>query len=128
MPRACRRATVACSAQHRRARCRCGELRDWLGGRIDPESAPVIAAIKAELSKRPAPEITVIGHTDRVGKLEGNDELSKRRAEAVRDILSGDGIKAASMEVAGRGEREPVVATADEVAEARNRRVEISIR
>ena len=66
---------------------------------------PVIAAIKAELSKRPAPEITVIGHTDRVGKLEGNDELSKRRAEAVRDILSGDGIKAASMEVAGRGGR-----------------------
>lgn len=95
---------------------------------LTPESAPVIAAIKAELSKRPAPEITVIGHTDRVGKLEGNDELSKRRAEAVRDILSGDGIKAASMEVAGRGEREPVVATADEVAEARNRRVEISIR
>ena len=43
-------------------------------------------------------------------------------------MRSGDGIKAASMEVAGRGEREPVVATADEVAEARNRRVEISIR
>ena len=30
--------------------------------------------------------------------------------------------------VAGRGEREPAVATADEVAEARNRRVEIKLR
>jgi outer membrane protein OmpA-like peptidoglycan-associated protein len=70
----------------------------------------------------------VIGHTDRVGSVEHNDALSKKRAELVSGALTSAGIPAAQIEVAGRGEREPVVATADEVAEPRNRRVEISIR
>lgn len=92
------------------------------------ESRPVIEAMKAALISRPAPEITVIGHTDRLGKEEANDALSRKRAEVVRDILVASGVRALSLDVAGRGEREPVVPTADEVAEARNRRVEISVR
>lgn len=92
------------------------------------ESIAVVARMKAELAARPVPEITVIGHTDRVGKVEANDALSLKRAESVRDILKRAGVQAASMEVVGRGEREPLVPTADEVAEARNRRVEISVR
>ncbi len=95
---------------------------------LSPESTPVIDAMKAATAARPAPEITVIGHTDRVGKVEANDALSRKRAETVRDILLGAGIKATSLDVAGRGEREPLVATADEVEEPRNRRVEISVR
>ena len=48
--------------------------------------------------------------------------------KAVRDVLVRSGVKAHSIEAAGRGEREPAVPTADEVAETRNRRVEIQIR
>jgi outer membrane protein OmpA-like peptidoglycan-associated protein len=95
---------------------------------LAPESMPVVERMKLELVARPVPEITVIGHTDRVGKVEANDALSLKRAEVVRDILSRAGVKAASMDVVGRGEREPLVPTADEVAEPRNRRVEISVR
>lgn len=95
---------------------------------LTPESLPVIEQIKASLAARPAPEVVVIGHTDRVGKLEANDTLSRKRAEQVRDILGAAGVSRERMDVAGRGEREPVVATADEVAEARNRRVEVNIR
>lgn len=95
---------------------------------LTPESKPVIEQMKAALASRPAPEITVIGHTDRVGNAEANDKLSVKRAEALRDILIGANIKASSLDIAGRGEREPLVSTADEVAEARNRRVEISVR
>jgi outer membrane protein OmpA-like peptidoglycan-associated protein len=84
--------------------------------------------IKAELAARPAPEIVVTGHTDRVGSLAYNDELSLKRAQAVRSALIAAGIDAAQIEVAGRGEREPAVATADEVDEERNRRVEITVR
>ena len=69
----------------------------------------------------------VIGHTDRVGAVPYNDALSLRRAERVRDELMKLGI-AAEDPVAGRGEREPLVPTADEVAEPRNRRVEINVR
>jgi len=95
---------------------------------LTPESRPVLEQMKATLAARPAPEILVTGHTDRVGKAEANDALSLQRAEAVRDILLAAGIRAATLEVAGRGEREPLVATADEVAEAANRRVEIGVR
>jgi len=38
------------------------------------------------------------------------------------------GVAADRISVAGRGEREPLVPTADEVAEPRNRRVEINVR
>ena len=88
----------------------------------------VIKLIKAELAARPAPEIVVTGHTDRVASLAYNDELSLKRAQAVRSALIAAGIDAAQIEVAGRGEREPAVATADEVDEERNRRVEITVR
>jgi outer membrane protein OmpA-like peptidoglycan-associated protein len=72
-------------------------------------------------------EISVIGHTDRVGKLEANDALSLKRAEAVGEQLKAAGILA-PMEFAGRGEREPLIPTADEVPEPANRRVEINLR
>lgn len=102
----------------------------FISGRqeLTAESAPVLAEMKAELARRPAPEVTVIGHTDRVGTLEANDALSAKRAEAVRALLIEQGVPAAAIEATGRGEREPVVATADEVEEAKNRRVEISVR
>ena len=96
--------------------------------RLTAESRTVFATIKEELAKRPAPEIGVVGHTDRVGRLEDNDALSKRRAEAVKNQLVEAGIDVSRIDTAGRGEREPLVPTADEVAEARNRRAEISVR
>ena len=95
---------------------------------LTPESQPEINKMRAELARRPAPEIVVIGHTDRVGRVEANDVLALRRAESVKLLLVKAGISSAQIETAGRGEREPLVPTADEVAEARNRRVEISVR
>lgn len=88
----------------------------------------MLTRILDEIARRPAPEIVVIGHTDRVGAVPFNDALSLRRAERVRDELVNVGIAADRVRVAGRGEREPLVPTADEVAEARNRRVEINVR
>jgi outer membrane protein OmpA-like peptidoglycan-associated protein len=81
-----------------------------------------------EMGRRASPEITVIGHTDRVGNDQANDELSLQRARRVKDILIKMGVAGERINVAGRGEREPLVPTADGVAESRNRRVEISVR
>ena len=102
----------------------------FLTGRdeLTPESRALFDGIKAELARRPAPEITAIGHTDRVGTISANDALSARRAQAVKAALVAAGIPATQIDVAGRGEREPLVPTADEVDEPRNRRVEISVR
>ena len=95
---------------------------------LTPESKPILAQVIAEIARLPAPEIVVIGHTDRVGTLARNDALSLQRAGRMRDELVKAGVDPAKIRVEGRGEREPLVPTADEVAEPRNRRVEINIR
>jgi outer membrane protein OmpA-like peptidoglycan-associated protein len=82
-----------------------------------------------ELRKRQAPDIVVIGHTDRVGAPEANDELSLQRAERMKADLVEQGIAPPErIRAAGRGEREPVVPTEDGVDEPLNRRVEINVR
>lgn len=93
-----------------------------------PESLVELDKMLAELRQRGAPDVVVIGHTDRVGSLQFNDRLSLQRAERVRSELVKLGIDQARIQIAGRGEREPLVPTADEVPEPRNRRVEVSVR
>ena len=93
-----------------------------------PESRVELEKMLAELRQRGAPDVLVIGHTDRVGNVQSNDRLSLQRAERVRGELVKLGIAEARVQIAGRGEREPLVPTDDEVAEPRNRRVEISVR
>ena len=81
-----------------------------------------------EVRRRKEPDIVVIGHTDRLGKDQANDQLSLQRAERVRSDLMHHGIVAERISVAGRGEREPLVPTDDGVEDSRNRRVEINVR
>jgi outer membrane protein OmpA-like peptidoglycan-associated protein len=91
-------------------------------------SQPALAALLAEVAQRPAVEVQVTGHTDRVGTETDNDRLSLERAEAVRSMLIQRGIKASFIRAVGRGEREPLVPTPDEQPEPRNRRVEVIVR
>jgi outer membrane protein OmpA-like peptidoglycan-associated protein len=92
------------------------------------ESKRAFDSVFAEIAKRPVPDVLVIGHTDKVGGDAFNDTLSRQRAEVVRRALVTRGIAADNIVVVGRGKREPIVPTADGVAEARNRRVEILVR
>ncbi|MBT9494568.1 MAG: OmpA family protein [Paucibacter sp.] len=96
--------------------------------RLTADTLPVLAEVRAALGRQEAGELVVIGHTDSVGTLEANDKLSLARAAGVRDLLIQQGVAAQAISIAGRGEREPLVASADERAEARNRRVEIKLR
>jgi outer membrane protein OmpA-like peptidoglycan-associated protein len=95
---------------------------------LTPESRQVLPRILAEIERRPAPEIVVTGHTDRVGTVPFNDALSLQRARKIEGDLVQLGVPASRIEVAGRGEREPLVQTPDEMAEPKNRRVEIRVR
>ena len=95
---------------------------------VTPADLPILEQLRAALLAFPAAEITVIGHTDTVGTMESNDALSLQRAETVRRFILQAGIQVTSIEVAGRGERELAVPTGDEVAEVRNRRVEINLK
>ena len=84
--------------------------------------------VLTEVAGRPVPDVIVIGHTDTVGSDAVNDPLSRQRAEVVRRALVARGVAPENIVVVGRGKREPVVPTADGVAEPRNRRVEILVR
>jgi len=95
---------------------------------LTPESEAEIEKIFAELATRPAAEILVIGHADAVGAAQYNDKLSLQRAEHVRAELIHRGIAENNITVEGRGKREPLVTTADGIAEPMNRRVEINVR
>jgi len=93
-----------------------------------PESEREVARIFADIAGRPYPEISVIGHTDAVGTMQYNDQLSLQRAQRVREDLTHRGIPGKYIAIAGRGKREPVVRTAADAPEPMNRRVEIIVR
>ncbi|HLS86271.1 MAG TPA: OmpA family protein [Burkholderiales bacterium] len=95
---------------------------------LTPASRAELERILDELRRRPVPDIAVIAHTDTVGDVADNDRLSAQRAERVKQYLIGIGIAASRIHTAGRGERELLVPTADNVDEPRNRRVEINVR
>jgi hypothetical protein len=95
---------------------------------LTPDSEREVERVFAEIAARPYPEILVIGHADAVGNAEFNDQLSRQRAQHVRDELVKRGIVAEHIEVIGRGKREPLVPTSQGVSEPKNRRVEINVR
>jgi len=104
-------------------------LRFLAGGTtLDPDSLVLVDDIQHEIKRRTAPEITVIGHTDRAGSEEINLKLSFNRAEAIRSLLVSGGASASQIQAIGRGELAPEVATEDGVDEPRNRRVEVTVR
>jgi outer membrane protein OmpA-like peptidoglycan-associated protein len=95
---------------------------------LTPESQRQYQAVFADIKRRPVYEIEVIGHTDTLGSQPHNQKLSMSRAEMIRDRLVHDGISPKSISVAGRGQLDLAVPTADQVAEPKNRRVEITVR
>ena len=79
------------------------------------------------LRSSPTVRLRLEGHADERGSTEYNLALGSRRAESVRDFLSGFGISADRFTTTSFGEERPVVNRSDEVAWAQNRRVEFVI-
>jgi outer membrane protein OmpA-like peptidoglycan-associated protein len=98
------------------------------GTQLTPESAAQIDAVIKQAMARPGNEIVVTGHTDSVGTAQANDRLSLQRAQAIRQAFIGRGFDPARIYAVGRGSRDPLVRTEDQVAEQQNRRVEIIVR
>lgn len=98
------------------------------GAVLTADSAKQLPDVVAAVKARPVPDISVVGHTDRVGTDAVNVPISIERANTVRDLLVKEGIDPAIIEVTSHGEENPLIPTADEVAEPRNRRVEVTVR
>lgn len=95
---------------------------------LTDDSRAMVPRILQAIQERPVPELLIVGHTDTTGGAGANFGLGRRRADMVRVFLAGAGLDGASIEVTSHGESDPLVPTADEVLEPRNRRVDISVR
>lgn len=95
---------------------------------LTPESEAVLPQIIQRIGSRKSQNISVIGHSDRAGNLDYNLRLSKERATAVSRLLMQEGVPEKQIAITSHGEENPVVQTADDVAEPRNRRVEVIIK
>jgi outer membrane protein OmpA-like peptidoglycan-associated protein len=109
-------------------------LFDFDEATLTPEAEEVLAGVVEETRENADPSqppITIVGHTDGRGSDDYNQDLSERRAQAVRDVLAeGLGTDYAYV-TEGRGAEEPVAEEGgpdDEEARAANRRVEVSYR
>jgi len=72
-------------------------------------------------------KIRIEGHTDDLGDELDNQRLSERRAEAVQDILSIQGVSPTRISQQGYGKSQPLVSNQNAVGRSQNRRVEIII-
>jgi len=93
---------------------------------IKPESKPALDAIAKFLRDHPEIKLYVVGHTDNIGSLEYNMDLSKRRAEAViKELVEKYGIEKERLKGFGVGPLSPVASNKTEEGRAKNRRVEL---
>lgn len=95
---------------------------------LSPESVAVLNAILQRSQRFTALEVQVIGHTDTRGDAADNHALGLKRARSLAEMLVAKGIRAQNIEIGSEGENLPLVPTADNVAEPRNRRVEVTLR
>ncbi len=98
------------------------------GADLTEESEKKLPEILATVTKRKSSDISVVGHSDTVGTKEKNYEISFNRAQRVKEILVGMGVDPLLISTDSHGKNNLLVKTPDEVAEPKNRRVEVTIR
>jgi OOP family OmpA-OmpF porin len=91
---------------------------------IQPKSKPRLDNAVETLKKYPDLKLEISGHTDDRGDDAHNMDLSRRRAEAVRDYLVTAGIDASRLKTRGAGESEPIDTNDTSKGRAKNRRIE----
>ena len=103
-----------------------GILFDTNKADIKAESKASLEQIGALLKQQGSLKLHVVGHTDNVGNLPANLDLSKRRADAVASALSRDyGIARDRLTANGVASLAPVASNASDAGKAKNRRVEL---
>ncbi|MDP6707343.1 MAG: OmpA family protein [Alphaproteobacteria bacterium] len=98
------------------------------GAVLTSESEQQLPKILEAIGARPAPEVDISGHADRAGSTELNNKLALERAQAVRERIVAIGVDPARISVSSHGENNPLIPTEDDVAEPRNRRVEVVVK
>lgn len=94
---------------------------------IKPSELPKIEAVAAWLKQNRTVTVALEGHCDERGTIEYNMALGQKRAEAVKNYLSKNGVEASRIKAISFGKEMPVDPGNTEEAWAKNRRVHFKI-
>ncbi len=98
-------------------------FREWSAD-IKKESLPLLKAVgdavKEAFAKNEYSRLLIEGHADQRGDQEMNWDISRKRAEAIRDYLAGLGLDGSRLKTKGYGPSKPISPTNYDL----NRRVE----
>ena len=98
---------------------------DFDSSTIKSEYQPVLAAHAEYITGHPDIRVVLEGHADERGSREYNIALGERRAKAVQQLLTVQGVAQKQLQVISFGEERPVALGHDESAWSLNRRVEL---
>jgi peptidoglycan-associated lipoprotein len=115
-----------------------GDMRDVLialrrvhfgfdSSQLSEGSRAALAEAARKLTTRPDVHLYVDGHADERGTGEYNIALGERRARAVAEYLTRMGVSADNLHVVSFGEEQPMAAGSDDLAHAKNRRVDFRL-
>ncbi len=103
------------------------EFFDTNSAKLKPSAYADLDAYAEFLAAYPDQKITITGHTDSRGEASYNQQLSEKRANAVKAYLVDKGISADRMETHGAGETQPIADNKTREGRAQNRRVEVEL-
>jgi len=92
-----------------------------------PSAKPVLEAAVAALKNHVDWHVEVHGHASSEGQVAHNDRLAQKRAQAVADYLSKNGVSKDRLTVRSSGSRVPVASNLTEAGRVANRRVEFKV-
>jgi OOP family OmpA-OmpF porin len=101
---------------------------EFASAALKPESSKILDSLAAAANGCPAVSFVVAGHTDDIGLVSHNRDLSRRRAQAVVDYLARAGILAGRLTAVGYGESHPLAPNDSDEDRARNRRIEFDVK
>jgi outer membrane protein OmpA-like peptidoglycan-associated protein len=90
-----------------------------------PGARERLAKVSGIVLAYPSLRVAIEGHTDSVGSDDYNQQLSERRAQAVRDYFVQQGINSSAVEAKGYGKTEPIASNDTPEGRQQNRRVEL---
>ena len=97
------------------------------GSTLSAEGKAEVAALVSQFEGKTVESVVIEGHTDSTGDASFNQQLSEKRAEAVKAEAVAQGANADKITTVGHGESKPIADNATREGRAKNRRVEIKV-
>ncbi len=102
-------------------------LFDFDQADIKPGERQKLSDVIGKIKDQQDVEVVITGRADAIGTEAYNQELSKKRAENVKELLLSEGVRSDHMVIQAVGEDQPVASNSTEDGRAQNRRVDISV-